>query len=102
MTAVRNIWSGKDIILNISLEDGTLLGVTGDHPLKTPDGWVKAKDIKAGMSLMKAMDNRSLLVCSIEEGLEEMVYNLETGEESGGALCANGIAAGDFAMQNNM
>lgn len=102
MTAVRNIWSGKDIILNISLEDGTLLGVTGDHPLKTLDGWVKAKDIKAGMSLIKAMDNRSLLVCSAEEGLEEMVYNLETGEESGAALCANGIAAGDFAMQNNM
>lgn len=99
---VRNIWSGKDIILNIKLEDETFLGVTGDHPLQTLDGWIKAKDVHKGMYLKKAQGGGSCKVLSIEEGGEAFVYNLETEKEEGSVLSANGIAAGDFAMQNNM
>ena len=99
---ITNIWSGKDTVLDICLEDGNVLGVTGDHPLLTLDGWVKAKDVREGMSLIKAQDGRSSGVLFVKDGGEDIVYNLETEKRSGAVLSANGIAAGDFAVQNHM
>lgn len=99
---IRNIWRGMDKILTITLEDGVRLGVTEDHPLRTPEGWVRAKEIRKGMHLIAWGVEKICCVQSVEAGGEDEVYNLETERDSGCAIGANGIAAGDFFLQNNL
>lgn len=100
---IKNIWRGTDTILTITMDGERQISVTADHPLLTPDGWRRAGDIREGMSLVKAWEpDVTYCVQSVVERGEGKIFNLETERDSACTLNANGIAAGDFLMQNSI
>ena len=45
---IRRMDQGEAEVIGISLRDGTVLRVTGDHKVMTGDGWRKAGELRAG------------------------------------------------------
>lgn len=100
---VRGIIKGKEQQLWV-LEtiDGHKLAVSATHPVFTANrGPVKACKLFPGDEILLADGKNSTLKFIYPEEYQDDVYNLNTGDK-GARLVANGIIAGDYAVQNTV
>lgn len=100
---VCNIIQGtEEDILKITTEQASI-SLTATHPLLTPNGRVKAGEVKVGDTLLT--DNGSDIVVSVVvETYNEHVFSFMLGDGEGEEifLLANGFWAGDYNVQESM
>lgn len=99
---VINIYSGEEKeIICIETETDKRLLLTGGHPVMTEEGWLRANDLNAAMSVQIADGSFEKLKSLYTIPYGKKVYNLKLN----GAclqLIAEGIVVGDFMQQNCM
>lgn len=99
---VSNIWKGyEENLVKITLESGTSLGMTEDHPVNTVDGWKKAGKLEEGQTVVTETGDREKIVEVKIVRYEECVYNLSLDEENN-CFWANGMLVGSMELQNRM
>lgn len=98
---VTQIYTGQEEnLVCLETEDGKQLLVTEGHPVRTADGIVRARDIRAGTKLVTYGGGRSAVRFAYITPYNDTVYNLELEESK--ELISEGILTGDFTMQNSM
>lgn len=97
---VHDIVSGyEETIYKICTVGGKQLEVTGEHPLATKTGTMRARDITSKMILLCADEREDEVEFCYKKPYEDTVYNIVT-EGISNWVIANGILAGNFSMQN--
>jgi len=87
--------NGEKLVYKVSTLKNKSIKITDNHPLLTPDGWVKTKDLKKGDSIACASDNVFVTdfhwekIISIEKQGIEKVYDLSL--KTNHNFVANGI-----------
>lgn len=102
---VINIWTGKENTPMVRLAyNGSRLLLTDSHPVLTVDGWRRANQLKVGDILIGENGEHLRLDELQSEMYSGVVYNLELCQDNEGELrgfLAEGLAVGDFALQNH-
>ncbi|WP_455659513.1 Hint domain-containing protein [Phocaeicola faecalis] len=99
---VINIYSGEEKeIICIETETGKRLLLTGEHPVMTEEGWVRANDFNAAMRVQAADGSFEKLKGLYTIPYGKKVYNLKLNGTCS-QLIAEGIVVGDFMQQNCM
>lgn len=87
--------NGEKLVYRVSTTKNKSIKITDNHPLLTPDGWVKTRDLKVGDSIACASDNVFVAdfhwekIISIEEQGIEKIYDLSL--KTNHNFVANGI-----------
>ena len=87
--------NGEKLVYRVSTLKNKSIKITDNHPLLTPDGWIKLKDLKVGDSIACASDNVFVTdfhwekIISIEKQGIEKVYDLSL--KTNHNFVANGI-----------
>ncbi|MDR2572318.1 MAG: hypothetical protein LBD23_18750 [Oscillospiraceae bacterium] len=101
---VQNCWQGREYELLEIRFDGASVRLTANHPVQTPNGFVKAGSLKAGdeVSVFANEQNAIQKVKSVEK-VEQMfkVCNLDT-EGHKPFIISGGIIVGTNYTQNRM
>lgn len=95
---VRNVWQGREEhMMCIELKNGSKITLTENHPVKTTKGIKRADAIDENDEIVMAYGEKYKIssISCIEYG--NRVYNLDI---SGNFMIAEGIAVGDFEVQN--
>lgn len=95
---VKNIWVGiEKYMMCIELKNGSKIILTDIHPIKTISGIKKANEIDENHEILLAYKGSSKIASISCIEYNEKVYNLDI---SGNFMLAEGIAVGDFEVQN--
>lgn len=98
---VVQVYTGhEEELVCLETEDEKQLLVTAGHPVRTADGIVCARDIRAGNELVTYDGSKSKVRFVYPYAYNDTVYNLEL--ESSKELISEGILTGDFIMQNSI
>lgn len=87
--------NGEKLVYQVSTVKNKSIKITDNHPLLTPNGWIKTKDLKVGDSIACAKDNVFVSdphwekIVSIEKQGIEKVYDLSL--KTNHNFVANGI-----------
>ncbi|MHD0317740.1 Hint domain-containing protein [Fusobacterium sp. THCT1E2] len=95
---VKNVWQGREEhMMCIELKNGSKITLTENHPVKTTKGIKRADAIDENDEIVMAYGEKYKIssISCIEYG--NRVYNLDI---SGNFMIAEGIAVGDFEVQN--
>lgn len=95
---VKNVWQGREEhMMCIELKNGSKITLTENHPVKTTKGIKRADAIDENDEIVMAYEEKYKIssISCIEYG--NRVYNLDI---SGNFMIAEGIAVGDFEVQN--
>ncbi|MDR2589908.1 MAG: hypothetical protein LBC71_02815 [Oscillospiraceae bacterium] len=112
---VTNTWKGRENdLLELNFEDATIK-LTPNHPVQTPNGFVKAGDLKAGdeVSIFNYSENSKKTVKSVNKVEHQMfsrtyiddgqlsVYNIDT-EGRKPFIIDGGVIVGTFYTQQTI
>lgn len=95
---VRNVWQGREEhMMCIEVKNGSKIILTDNHPVKTSVGIKRADTIDENDEIVMVHGEKYKIssISCIE--YEDRVYNLDI---SGNFMIAEGIAVGDFEVQN--
>jgi hypothetical protein len=101
---VNNTWSGyeRSDLTELSA-GGVSVKVTGDHPIFTPAGYVSAKLIKTGDTVISGKGRTITVKVTTIGGSGSKVYNLDTVDNRGySAGGGDGLWVGTNAKQNEI
>ena len=95
---VMNIWQGREEhMMCIELRNGSKITLTENHPVKTVSGIKRADEINEHDEIL-VFYGENFKIASIScIDYNGRVYNLDI---SGNFMIAEGIAVGDFCIQN--
>ena len=95
---VRNVWQGREEhMMCIELKNGSKIILTENHPVKTIFEMKKASEINEDDEILTTYRDKSKIASISCIEYNGRVYNLDI---SGNFMIAEGIAVGDFEVQN--
>lgn len=103
---VRNVWKGPEAnpCIRFTSLDGHELIVSGSHPMKTIDGWIRAKNINTEHTLLMEDGTYMKISSLMNVPYDKQVYNLSlvSKAEESNCFIANGFVVGDYECQNSI
>ncbi|MEG0691818.1 MAG: Hint domain-containing protein [Oscillospiraceae bacterium] len=98
-SAISNIYMGYESeIIVIRTITGKTLKLTGDHPVMTERGLLRAEDLKASDQIQNEQQTFEALDWLYTEIYNDEVFNIDL--EESGLIIADGLCVGDFRLQN--
>lgn len=98
---VKGCYRGEeDNLVCLETKEGLEIMLTKSHPVLCGNGRKRAKDVRPGDLVVTEGGGKQEIKFAYEIPYGDTVYSLEL--EESGDLIANGIAAGDFTVQNSM
>lgn len=95
---VKNVWQGREKhMMCIELKNGSKITLTENHPVKTVFGMKKAREIDEDDEILITYGDKAKIASISCIEYNGRVYNLDI---SGNFMMAEGIAVGDFEVQN--
>ncbi|AVQ27291.1 MULTISPECIES: Hint domain-containing protein [Fusobacterium] len=95
---VMNVWQGREEhMMCIELKNGSKITLTKNHPVKTVSEVKKADEINEDDEILVAYGEKYKIASISCIEYNGRVYNLDI---SGNFMIAEGIAVGDFGIQN--
>lgn len=97
---VRNVWQGtEEHMMCIELRNGFRIILTENHPVKTTTEMKRASEIDENDEILISNGEKCKIASISCIEYNERVYNLDI---SGNIMFAEGIAVGDFEVQNEI
>ena len=95
---VRNVWQGREEhMMCIELKNGSKIILTDNHPIKTATGIKRANEINEDDEISIVYGDKSKIASISCIEYNDRAFNLDI---SGNFMIAEGIAVGDFEVQN--